>query len=66
MTNAQASKLVPPLQNQSDGQEWGRVGYRGPAPNRSDRPDPAMHADHMAHFRGNEMRAGGGHEGGRR
>ena len=41
-------------------------GYRGPAPNRGDRPDPAMHADHMAHFRGNEMHAGDGHEGGGR
>ena len=44
----------------------GRHGYRGPAPNRGDRPDSAMHADHMAHFRGNEMRAGGGHGGGGR
>jgi hypothetical protein len=44
----------------------GRHGYRGPIPNRGDSRDPAMHADHMAHFRGNEMRGGGGHAGGGR
>ena len=44
----------------------GRYGYRGPAPNRGEAPDLAMHADHMAHFSGNEMREGGGYEGGRR
>jgi hypothetical protein len=42
----------------------GRRGYTGPTPNRGDRPEPAMHIDHMNHFRGNEMRDGFGHMGG--
>jgi hypothetical protein len=44
----------------------GRHGYTGPTPNRGDRPEPAMHLDHMSHFRGNEMRAGFGRAGGAR
>ena len=43
-----------------------RLGYRGPLPGRGDRPDPARHFEHIDHFRGNEMRDGLGHVGGRR
>jgi hypothetical protein len=42
----------------------GRRGFRGPFPNRRDRPDPSRHFDHMPSFRGNEMRDGRGHVGG--
>jgi hypothetical protein len=35
-------------------------GYRGPMPNRGERPDPARRVD-QAHFKGNEMRDGRGH-----
>ncbi|MDB6104659.1 MAG: hypothetical protein JWO52_4658 [Gammaproteobacteria bacterium] len=41
-------------------------GYRGPLPNRGDHPDPARRFDQIDHFRGNEMRDGRGHVGGRR
>ena len=41
-------------------------GYRGPLPNRGDHADPARRVDHIDHFRGNEMRDGHGHAGGRR
>jgi hypothetical protein len=43
-----------------------RHGYTGPRPSRGDRPEPALHIDHMNHFRGNEMRAGFGDAGGGR
>jgi hypothetical protein len=35
-------------------------GYKGPAPARGEKPDPAKHID-AAHFKGNEMRDGHGH-----
>jgi hypothetical protein len=35
-------------------------GYRGPIPNRGEKPDPARRVD-QAHFKGNEMRDGRGH-----
>jgi|ERR1700722_12014678 hypothetical protein len=35
-------------------------GYRGPMPNRGEKPDPARRVD-QAHFKGNEMRDGRGH-----
>jgi hypothetical protein len=35
-------------------------GYKGPMPNRGERPDPARHID-SAHFKGNEVRDGRGH-----
>jgi hypothetical protein len=41
-------------------------GYRGPLPNRGDRPDPGRPLDHMDHFRGNEVRDGRDHGGGGR
>jgi len=37
-------------------------GYHGPMPKVGDRPEPANHLDNIAHFRGNEMRDGRGHE----
>jgi hypothetical protein len=43
-----------------------RRGYRGPLPHPGDHADPARHFDHIDHFRGNEMRDGRGHAGGRR
>jgi len=42
----------------------GRYGYRGPTPNRGDRPEPGMRLDRINGFRGNEMRDGLGHESG--
>jgi hypothetical protein len=46
-------------------------GYRGPLPQRGERPHPSNPVDRMAHFSGTEMRDGrghasemGGHEGG--
>jgi len=41
-------------------------GYRGPLPNRGDRPEPSKRVDHIDHFQGNEMRDGHGHAGGGR
>jgi hypothetical protein len=41
-------------------------GYSGPLPGRGDHPDPGRRLDHIDHFRGNEMRDGRGHAGGRR
>ena len=38
-----------------------RRGYRGPLPNRGDRPDPGRHVERIAGFRGNEMHDGLGH-----
>lgn len=35
-------------------------GYKGPVPNRGDKPEPAKRVD-PAHFKGNEMRDGQGH-----
>jgi hypothetical protein len=35
-------------------------GYRGPMPNRGEKPEPARRID-QAHFKGNEMRDGRGH-----
>jgi hypothetical protein len=35
-------------------------GYRGPMPQRGERPEPARRVD-AAHFKGNEMRDGHGH-----
>jgi hypothetical protein len=43
-----------------------RFGYRGPLPNRGDRPDAGRRFDHIDGFRGSEMRDGFGHMGGRR
>jgi hypothetical protein len=39
----------------------GARGYRGPAPNRGDKPEPAKPVDRIAHFKGNEVRDGRGH-----
>ena len=36
-------------------------GYRGPAPNAGDKPDQGHPVDHVAHFKGNEVRDGRGH-----
>jgi hypothetical protein len=36
-------------------------GYRGPLPNRGDRPEPGRRTDKIAHFKGNEVRDGRGH-----
>ena len=36
-------------------------GYRGPMPNRGDRPEPTRRPGAVANFRGNEMRDGRGH-----
>jgi hypothetical protein len=38
-------------------------GYRGPAPNAGDKPDQAHPVDHIANFKGNEVRDGRGHVG---
>ena len=36
-------------------------GYRGPAPKPGDKADQAHPVDHIAHFKGNEVRDGRGH-----
>jgi hypothetical protein len=41
-------------------------GYRGPVPNRGDRPEPGRRLDKVQHFKGNEMRDGHGHVVGRK
>jgi hypothetical protein len=38
-------------------------GYKGPAPNRGDKPEPAKPLDKTDHFKGNEVRDGRGHVG---
>ena len=38
-------------------------GYKGPVPQRGERPEPAKRVD-SAHFKGNEVRDGRGHVGG--
>ena len=43
-----------------------RHGFRGSLPGRGDGADPAWHVGHINGFRGNEMRDGRGHGGGRR
>jgi hypothetical protein len=42
----------------------GSLGYKGPRPNRGDKPDPGKHFDKIDHFKGNEVRDGRGHVGG--
>jgi hypothetical protein len=36
-------------------------GYKGPAPQVGEKPDPKNRLDKVAHFKGNEMRDGRGH-----
>lgn len=36
-------------------------GYKGTAPNRGDKPEPAKSLDKIDHFKGNEVRDGRGH-----
>jgi hypothetical protein len=36
-------------------------GYKGPAPNRGDKPEPSKRVDKIEHFNGNEARDGRGH-----
>jgi hypothetical protein len=35
-------------------------GYKGPTPNRGDKPEPTKHLDKIPHFKGNEMHDGHG------
>ncbi len=35
-------------------------GYKGPAPNRGDKPEPTKRLDKIEHFKGNEVRDGHG------
>jgi hypothetical protein len=39
-------------------------GYKGPAPNVGDKPEPSKRLDKVANFKGNEVRDGRGHVGG--
>jgi hypothetical protein len=39
-------------------------GYKGPAPQRGDKPEAGKPVDKVAHFKGNEVRDGRGHVGG--
>ena len=41
-------------------------GYKGPVPNRGDKPEPAKRLDKEDHFKGNEVRDGRGHAVGKR
>jgi hypothetical protein len=43
-----------------------RRGYKGSRPNRGEQRDPARPVTKVAHFRGNEVRDGRGHVGGKR
>ncbi len=36
-------------------------GYKGPVPNRGDKPEPNKHPEKEQNFKGNEMRDGRGH-----
>jgi hypothetical protein len=36
-------------------------GYKGPMPNRGDKPEEGKPVGHVEHFKGNEMRDGHGH-----
>ena len=36
-------------------------GYKGPAPNRGEKPEPTKRLDKVDHFKGNEVRDGRGH-----
>jgi hypothetical protein len=38
-------------------------GYKGPAPNRGDKPEAGKRVDKVANFKGNEVRDGRGHVG---
>jgi hypothetical protein len=38
-------------------------GYKGPAPNRGDKPEPGKDLSHIQHFKGNEVHDGHGHVG---
>jgi hypothetical protein len=38
-------------------------GYKGPAPNRGDKPEAGKRVDKVANFKGNEVRDGRGHAG---
>jgi len=40
-------------------------GYKGPLPQRGEKPEPAKRVD-SAHFKGNEVRDGRGHAGGKK
>jgi hypothetical protein len=37
-------------------------GYKGPAPNRGDKPEPGKRFDKIDNFKGNEVRDGRGHK----
>jgi hypothetical protein len=39
-------------------------GYKGPTPQRGERPEPSKRVNKVAHFKGNEVRDGRGHAGG--
>jgi hypothetical protein len=39
-------------------------GYKGPMPNKGEKPDPNNHLDKVAHFKGNEVHDGHGAAGG--
>jgi hypothetical protein len=41
-------------------------GYNGPTPQRGERAEPANRVDRVSHFKGNEVRDGRGHVGGKR
>jgi|ERR1700675_55726 len=41
-------------------------GYKGPAPKAGDRPEPTKRLDKVANFKGNEVRDGRGHVGGKK
>lgn len=40
-------------------------GYKGPAPQHGDKPEPSKPAGHVKNFKGNEVRDGRGHSGGK-
>ena len=40
-------------------------GYKGPMPNKGDKPNPNNHLDKVSHFKANESRDGKGHSAGK-
>src|SRR5579862_5117549 len=51
----------PDFQGHVDNRFDPQRGYKGPKPNRGEKPEPSKRVDQLANFKGNEMRDGRGH-----
>ena len=54
----------PEFQGHVDNSYDPQRGYKGPKPNRGERPEPSKPVGKVANFKGNEVRDGRGHVGG--